>query len=90
MNRTYCDVCGDDLDDRQHVVSDRLNGDTLLRGPNGTIRVKVEIVCGTGQTWNAGDLCRPCLMRAVNRLWGTEPVQDPADVKATPSTQEEA
>lgn len=88
MRRNYCDVCGEDLEYRQNVVSDRLRDDVLLRGPNGTTRVKVEILCGIDQTWNDGDLCRQCLIRAVNQLWGPEPAAEAASVKASTSAQE--
>lgn len=64
MIRRYCDGCGDDIE--TSAVSERIEGKHRRRGPSGSVDVLVEVIVGTNGTWNKGDLCRGCVIDAVN------------------------
>lgn len=66
MIKRYCDVCEEELVDGRNYVSQRL---TLRhKDVKNDAWVNVEVVCGVGHNglWNHGDICKPCLLKAIS------------------------
>jgi len=57
MIKYYCDVCGKEL--TRDYVEDR-----LVRELD---RVKVEVTVAIDGTWNKGDICGDCLIKAISK-----------------------
>lgn len=65
--KRYCDVCGREI--TTNVVTDRITRDSSMRKPNGLPqRLQIEVQCGVGAAWNAGDLCKYCVIDFINAL----------------------
>ncbi|MEA1998138.1 MAG: hypothetical protein U9N61_02260 [Euryarchaeota archaeon] len=66
--KSFCDVCGKELG--RNYVSDRLNvryhynkdNEDPERG-NQCITCNVEV--GVNNTWNKGEICKECLLKAL-------------------------
>jgi hypothetical protein len=51
----FCDSCGKEVS--RNTVSERLIGHKQIGGK----KIMWEVVVGVGDTWNAGEVCEPCL-----------------------------
>lgn len=67
MKKTFCDCCGDEMDD---VRPERLKGHVR----RGKYIINFEVMTGlnkpddTGTSMKNGDICRYCIIDAVNSL----------------------
>lgn len=66
--KRYCDACGSEV--QRNYVADRLKGDSHTSGPEGSIRVMVELTLGINGTWNRGEFCGMCALDAVRDAFG--------------------
>lgn len=75
MIKYHCDVCGGEIEDQENCA----NPATRLKGEKDfgiywgerhgqSITVGFEIMVKVGSTWNAGELCKFCLIGAINYL----------------------
>lgn len=67
MIRIFCDVCGDEVTDG-NIPREGENGKRVaceVRGKTGIL--KVEVMTGINGTWNGGDVCKYCVIDAVNQ-----------------------
>lgn len=63
MIRRFCDLCTNEMVDSEARRLIRRLG-----------RFTAEVMIATDDTWNRGDLCRPCVVKVVNE---GEPVEPP-------------
>jgi len=67
MTKMFCDGCEVELGADGDYVSRRLKAQTVL----GKTKVEIEVVVGVDNdhdgnvTWNAGHLCRSCLVKIL-------------------------
>ena len=66
MTRQFCDACGTEIE--TNYVIDRLKGEYFQRHEGQRVRIQFEVTVGVGDGWNDGDLCRDCVIDAVNSL----------------------
>ena len=67
MTKHFCDNCAAELDDRNTPSGVEMPG--RLRGEaNLNKAVLVEVITGIDGVWNKGELCKYCIIEAVNRL----------------------
>lgn len=64
MTKYFCDICGEPIDDSNHVKGDRLSG--KRPGKYGTL--KFEVITGLNMGSNNGCFCKYCIIDAVNHL----------------------
>lgn len=69
MIKRFCDMCNDEITDKNvcvggYVSSDRLGVEFVTKGKV----LKVEFMLSYNGTTNAGDICRHCVIDAVNIL----------------------
>lgn len=65
MTKYFCDVCEDEITEKNKCF----NGDGAsfrLGGKSG--KILFEVITGFNGTWNAGCLCKYCVIGAVNSL----------------------
>ena len=74
MRRIFCDACQREI--TVSAVTNRPKGEGYVRGQ----RVLLEITSGLNNTWNVGDLCKACLLVAIDNL--LNPIQ--TDVSGAP------
>lgn len=72
MIRRYCDICGREA---VSVTSPRLASEMNRGSIGGGIQlmaakpvVRFEIMCGAGPAMNGGDVCKYCVLDAINTL----------------------
>jgi hypothetical protein len=58
MIRRFCDGCGSELTDQR-------TGRIIREAVLGLHTVRVEVIVAVDGTWNAGDVCRLCVVTAV-------------------------
>lgn len=58
MIKRYCDRCEAKI--TRNAVSNRIAGKSE--------GFQVEVIAGTGSTWNQGDLCVPCVVTLVHEV----------------------
>lgn len=68
-SKTFCDICGDEMDGKNTPsggvdVCDRLGGNAKT----GKNYVSFEITVGLNGKWNVGDICKYCIINAVKRF----------------------
>lgn len=51
----FCDVCGEELSDSDRGKVKKIFG-----------QLTVEVYTALDNTWNAGDFCHSCIIKAVN------------------------
>lgn len=66
MIRRFCDVCGSELTDKNTPCAGQNGGriECEVKGKTGTL--KVEVQHAINGTWNAGEVCKYCIIDAVN------------------------
>lgn len=67
MIRRFCDVCGDELTDKNTPCAGQNGGrvECELKGICGVL--KVEVQHAINEAWNAGDVCKYCIIDAVKK-----------------------
>ena len=67
MKRYFCDVCGSEIGDENAQCAgstgNRVAAEVI--GKHG--KLSVEVHAAINDTWNAGDVCKYCIIDAVNR-----------------------
>lgn len=61
MIRRYCDACGELITDSRSA--NRIKREHYIEP--GRI-VSVEVMVAWNKCWNSGDICTPCVLRAVS------------------------
>lgn len=56
MKKVFCDVCKEEI--KRNFVSERFSPKKGL--------IKLEVMVGFNGTWNAGEICLPCLKMVFN------------------------
>jgi len=64
MIRRFCDACGKEI--AKNYVSDRLTAERTFKNDGKKVVVKVEVMVGTDNVTNKGDICRDCVIDTVN------------------------
>ena len=64
--RYFCDVCDEEV--KRNYVGDRPKGEAFISTPTRGSPILIEIMSGTGGTWNKGVLCKSCLLKAAKSL----------------------
>ena len=64
----YCDICGEELTDRNKVLAHK-DEHTRVRGETkdmyGTL--KVDVLTAINGVWNKGDVCKYCIIECVKK-----------------------
>lgn len=66
MIKTFCDCCEKEI--ARNMVSNRLMKNVKI----AKATVKIEVMCGIGNTWNSGHLCSDCLHDAIHAAFEAE------------------
>ena len=68
MIKHFCDGCCEEVD--KNVVLRRPRSESIYL--NGRTGFRVEIMSGTANSWNVGELCKGCLFKLVKILLNVE------------------